>query len=267
MIRNYVGVSYRSYGSGGNATCGGTIPEAGLYPNRFRRQSAQIRLTAPPIPEPPIRRSHPGDQFRGSIDPGALLPGEMHQLSGVVTPTPQSILDGSYVRSQSERDIVIYAPRRPEHMHPPYIPSVLFKVDGKVGPYIKDVMRGRVHLDSSSDKVFEYHAWKQTHWVIDWPGIRNPRELMPCYKENGEPICLGEIAMIICTGLCAFFMNGKKGRASRLPQELNDATREWNLRDIDYRDVRIIGINYYKAAWVPILAFDAEYEPAQGMSM
>lgn len=156
-----------------------------MYPNRFRRQSAQIRvrrlylqhgrlstalpsqLTAPPIPEPPIRRSHPGDQFRGSIDPGALLPGEMHQLSGVVTPTPQSILDGSYVRSQSERDIVIYAPRRPEHMHPPYIPSVLFKVDGKVGPYIKDVMRGRVHLDSSSDKVFEYHAWKQTHWVID----------------------------------------------------------------------------------------------------
>jgi hypothetical protein len=34
-------------------------------------------------------------------------------------------------------------------------------------------------------------------------------------------------------------------------------TRPWNLKKIDYRDVRLIAINYYRKTWVPVLAVDA----------
>ena len=117
---------------------------------------------------------HPPSQVnRGAKlqDVGSLEPGRQHQLSQDPVPTPQSILDGSYsaalATNEAHRDVVTYIPRVPEYCGKPSLQSIIFTVNGRPGPYLKDVIKGRVILDGAYDTVFREFSWKQTNLTID----------------------------------------------------------------------------------------------------
>ena len=80
-------------------------------------------------------------------------------------PTPQSILDGSYLHHR--RDIVVIVPRLPKHCGAPSLPSIVFSVDGKLGPCVSDLVYDRVTVDNASDFVFQDRFWKQTSLTVD----------------------------------------------------------------------------------------------------
>lgn len=89
----------------------------------------------------------------------------------LANPTPLSVLNGSFSRalqpSQQKPDVVVIFPRRPEFHGIPSFQSVTFSVNGKIGPYLKDVIKGRVEVDGAGDEIFEGRGWRTTNWMID----------------------------------------------------------------------------------------------------
>ena len=79
-------------------------------------------------------------------------------------------MDGTYYQALNQphdQDVVIYLPRRPEWSGKPSVPSILFSVKGKPGPYLRDICRGRVEIDGAYDTVFSHFGFKQTNIRID----------------------------------------------------------------------------------------------------
>jgi hypothetical protein len=104
-------------------------------------------------------------------DVGTLQPDKEYRLSQHPIPTPQTILDGSYLaaveRSQQCPDVVVVVPRLPKHCGAPSLPSIIFSVNGRAGPYISDLVLDNVVVDNPSDLVFQDRVWKQTSLTID----------------------------------------------------------------------------------------------------
>jgi hypothetical protein len=104
-------------------------------------------------------------------DVGTLQPGTQYQLSQHLIPTPQSILDGTYLAalegSQQRPDNVLVVPRLPKHCGAPSLPSIIFSVNGRAGPYISDLVVDDAAVDDPSDLVFRDRVWKQTSLTID----------------------------------------------------------------------------------------------------
>jgi len=66
-----------------------------------------------------------------------------------------------------EIDTVFYVPRLPEHIGNPSLPPIVFSVNGKPGPYLKDILKQRVTLDNGAETIFKDFAWKQTKIMVD----------------------------------------------------------------------------------------------------
>ncbi|EAU80747.2 hypothetical protein CC1G_04857 [Coprinopsis cinerea okayama7 len=208
-----------------------------------------------------MSRSNPRPVL-GSVQPitqdwGLLAPGQIHTLSVPVHPTPQSILDGSYQRMNvnNREDVVTLLPRRPEFLGPPSVPSILFSVNGRPGPYIRDILREEVEVDSPFDQVFYSRGWRQTWIMIDWPGTDNSRETLGCMTDRG-PLTRSELAKWLSFKISEFIVAGRKGKLQWGPQRLDATTRRWDLREVSTSQVRLMGLNYYKNTWIPVLAFD-----------
>lgn len=60
-----------------------------------------------------------------------------------------------------------YFPRRAQFCGNPSFAPILFSVDGVPGPYLSDIVKGRVVIDAANDAVFEWHGWKATPWTLD----------------------------------------------------------------------------------------------------
>ena len=118
-------------------------------------------------------------------DVGNLQTGKEYRLSQHPIPTPQSILDGSYLaaleRSQLCPDVIVIVPRLPKHCGVPSLPSVVFSMNGRAGPYISDLIVNAV-VDNAADLVFQDRIWKQTSLTID-VGHDNPH-LHGVYSPN-----------------------------------------------------------------------------------
>ncbi|KAF6758347.1 hypothetical protein DFP72DRAFT_1065040 [Ephemerocybe angulata] len=228
----------------------------GWYPPA-KTKGLDAHKEAPPQPKGPRK-----PQLKALPDFSALTPGWVHQLNADATPSPQSIIDGTFEQANAQRDMVIYVLRRPEHSGPPSIEPILLAVNGKPGPYIKDIVKRNVVLDGADDKILEERVWRQTWWMIDWPGCSTKREAISLYAENGDPITRAQFIEAICASLCDFFVAGRKGMVKKQwgVQFIDDVSRDWKLKHVDYRDVRIIAVNYYKNTWVPVLAMDTEAE-------
>lgn len=94
--------------------------------------------------------------------------------------------------------------------------------------------------------------------------------------DKTRPITRTEIAQIVANSVASIVSTGKTGKPlvsifflvmtclSYMigqkwgPQVINSETKAWDLRKIDYRDVRLIAINYYRKLWVPVLAIDVD---------
>jgi len=228
--------------------------------------SPQDLMNVPPtlissnLPQQPSSQPS-GSNWRGKrIDEiGSLAPGAKHQLSDDPLPTAQSILDGSYSALANQKDIVLYVPRVPEHIGSPSLPSIVFSVNGTPGPYLKDILKQRVTLDNGTDTIFKDLAWKKTGIMVDWPGVASSGEHISCFMDKTRPITRTELAQIVANSVATIVSTGKSGKALKWgPQVINSQTRAWDLRKIDYRDVRLIAINYYRKLWVPVLAIDVD---------
>ncbi|TFK35522.1 hypothetical protein BDQ12DRAFT_655655 [Crucibulum laeve] len=215
-----------------------------------------------------VEQSHAEDSYlsqtsRKQRDFGALAPGRPHRLAQIVPPTPSAILDGSYHRylnSSEEQDLVIYFPRKPEYTGAPSIPSINFSVNGKPGPYISDICKGKVSIDGGYDQVFAYHGWRQSSYMIDWPGIKLGMNYLPVVDDKGRPVNRAQFAAVLAVAIKGLILNTQKGAALPLGPQIMDANSEgWSIYKVNYRDVRLIGVNYYKKVWIPVLAVDAEY--------
>ena len=161
-------------------------------------------------------------------DVGVLQPGKQYQLSPDPMPTPQSILDGSYLHHH--RDVVVIVPRLPKHRGSPSLSSIVFSVDGKPGPYVSDLVHDRVAVDNASDMVFRDRIWKQTSLTIDvslflftcvssltdsyqWPGVSMPAEYISCVdKENGH-LTRMQVANMVALRVHNVIMIGRNGSA------------------------------------------------------
>lgn len=198
---------------------------------------------------------------RSCEDWGLLAPNTTHRLSCDVLPTPQSILDGTYHKALDQlhdQDVVVYLPRRPEWSGKPSVPSILFSVKGKPGPYLRDICRGRVEIDGAYDAVFSHYGFKQTNIRIDWPGVELDAETIPCFMQGeGTPVHRAWVCQAVAGCVTDLMMQGSCGRLRYGPQYINRGTKPWNLRRMDSRKVRLMAINYYKKVWVPVLAVDA----------
>jgi len=149
-------------------------------------------------------------------------------------PTPQSILDGSYsaslATSEANRDVVTYVPRSPEYSGGPSLPSIIFTVNGRPGPYLKDVIKGRVTLDGAYDTVFREYSWKQTNFTIDvsfsfpihfnsflnalskqWPGVTTSMEHIQCGDKTHHSTRT-EVAQLVAARVAHLIMAGYNGR-------------------------------------------------------
>jgi len=128
-------------------------------------------------------------------DVGSLQAGARHQLSHDPIPTPQSILDGSYQAAlqSNECDVVTYVPRLPQHSGAPSLPSIVFCVNGKPGPYLNDITKKCVILDGAYDLVLKDRVWKQTSLTIDVrrffffrSPVKNSKYSFPCLVARSQ---------------------------------------------------------------------------------
>lgn len=207
-----------------------------------------------------LPKPYPGIKLR---DVGTLETGKEYQLSQDPIPTPQSILDGSYLaaleRSKQCPDVVIIVPRLPKHCGAPSLPSITFSVTGRTGPYVSDLALDNVVVDSPADLVFQERVWKQTSLTIDWPGVATRAEYIPCVDKENHDLTRMQVAKIVALRVHEVIMTGRDGQRSKWGhQAINKDTKAWNLKKIDYQAVRLLAINYYRRTWIPVLALSLD---------
>ncbi|KAJ3495211.1 hypothetical protein NLJ89_g10664 [Agrocybe chaxingu] len=212
-----------------------------------------------PVAQQPYSQERRGSASLAVV--GKLTPGMQHQLSSNPLPTPQSILDGTFeaavAYADTNRDVVTYVPRRPEYSGEPSLPSIIFSVHGRPGPSIGDIIDDKVMLDGPYDLVFRDKLWKQTSLTVDWPGVTSSSGYIPCFRDNRD-LTRAQVAKIVAENVKAIVSTGLSGKPLKWgPQVIDAYSKPWNLRKIDYRDVRLIAINYYRKTWIPVLAVNA----------
>ncbi|EED77810.1 predicted protein [Postia placenta Mad-698-R] len=108
--------------------------------------------------------------------------------------------------------------------------SVEFQVGGSCGVRIRDVLKERVRVDRSAERVFDSVGVRQFRLVIAWPGYSNSGTYIPV-QSNGGYINRGRLATLICLHI-ARFMN----RAS---------AREWTIgrRGIKVENVWLLSVS------------------------
>jgi hypothetical protein len=73
-------------------------------------------------------------------------------------PTPAALLSGLY--TPAER--VEYFPRRAQYCGSPCLSIAFARC-----PYLKDVLKDRVHLEGANDAVMGEQGWSRTRWVLE----------------------------------------------------------------------------------------------------
>ncbi|CAA7260972.1 unnamed protein product [Cyclocybe aegerita] len=234
------------------------------YPANYPQHQPLQGQYSPNYQHRPVSQQSYSQERRGSASlavVGNFTPGMQHQLSSNPLPTPQSILDGTFeaavAYADTNRDVVTYVPRRPEYSGEPSLPSIIFSVHGRPGPFIGDIIDGKVVLDGAYDLVFRDKLWKQTSLTVDWPGVTSSSGYIPCFRDNRD-LTRTEVAKIVAENVKAIVSTGLSGKPLKWgPQVIDAYSKRWNLRKIDYRDVRLIAINYYRKTWIPVLAVNA----------
>ncbi|KAJ7221470.1 hypothetical protein GGX14DRAFT_669845, partial [Mycena pura] len=156
-------------------------------------------------------------------------------------PTPAAILSGAY-RGVDAEERIEYFPRRPAFCGRPCL-SIAFTVGGHPAPYLKDIVKNRVLLDGAHDAVMADQGWSRTRWLLEWPGYENPVSALPVAGLT-RAVLAKEVARAVFDFL-------------RVHAPLGAGNSPWAPRNVHYGDVRLVAMNYYGRAWVPVLAFDA----------
>ncbi|KAF8162692.1 hypothetical protein B0H34DRAFT_290821 [Crassisporium funariophilum] len=157
----------------------------------------------------------------------------------------------------TKQDVVVYVPRGHEFAKN-YTDSISFGVDGMPGPYILDLAEERVVVDGEDDKVFERFGWKMTKLQIEWPGIALTPDRFYIVDNGGHRMRRGELGTFVATRVAKLIINTQRGHTlpSGQAQKMTSTSKNWDLKKVDYKRLRLIAVNYYEKFWVPVLALD-----------
>ncbi|RDB19483.1 hypothetical protein Hypma_013625 [Hypsizygus marmoreus] len=158
------------------------------------------------------------------FDPATLTPGQTHVIKRHAPGVPS-------------RTKYYFLPRRPEYSHTPSFPSILFHVNGDLGPTLNAVVQFVV-IDGANDPVVAHHGWSRMRCLVDWPQFDNPVMDIAAKDKNGVPITRNQLLREVAGMVRAFIR--------RNPQI-----------HTDWRVVKIVGLSYYRNIWIPLLALDA----------
>ncbi|KAJ7684324.1 hypothetical protein DFH06DRAFT_1118103 [Mycena polygramma] len=157
-------------------------------------------------------------------------------------PTPAAILSGSYRPTEACIECI---PRRPEFCGRSTM-SITFTVHGHPAPYLNEILKDRVLLDGAHDSVMSDSGWSRSKWVLEWPGYDNsPRGLVVAGLTRTA------LAKEVVQCLAVFLHKSAMGVA---PLGKNSP---WSARNVNFRGIRLVALNYYHHVWVPVFAFDA----------
>lgn len=114
--------------------------------------------------------------------------------------------------------------------------SVEFQVGGSCGVRIRDVLKERVRVDRSAERVFDSVGVRQFRLVIAWPGYSNSGTYIPV-QSNGGYINRGRLATLICLHIARFMNRASKRRPSQ--------AREWTIgrRGIKVENVWLLSVS------------------------
>ncbi|KAK0493317.1 hypothetical protein EDD18DRAFT_1078456, partial [Armillaria luteobubalina] len=167
-------------------------------------------------------------------------------------PTPQSIISGEYRGPLPGAMRVEYVPHNSRyHRRSPSL-SIHFTVKGNVGPCLEAVLRKQVIIDGARNTVFEDYSWNRTKWVLDWPGLEMDCIGLWCHDVNRQPLTRETLIREIGAQIGKIMQESKTG-SSKYRQSKHTPPC-WRFENIDFRDVRLVSLNYYHSVWVPILA-------------
>ncbi|KAG7453196.1 uncharacterized protein BT62DRAFT_999241 [Guyanagaster necrorhizus] len=172
------------------------------------------------------------------------------------TPTPQSNTDGEQHAPVSYATYFEYVPRTPRYNRDSPCISIRFSVNGNVGPYLEDVLRGQVTIDGAYKPAFEDSAsgWSRTKWMLDWPGLPSDCIGLWCHDINKKPLTRDALIREIGAQIGQIMWKSKK-RDPRYQQSMH-TPHCWRFENIKYRNIRFFSLNYYNRVWIPILAVD-----------
>ncbi len=148
--------------------------------------------------------------------------------------------------------------------------SIHFTVKGNVGPCLLAVLREQVIIDGADNTVFEDCRWNRTKWVLDvfhlfsllsfralncmfqWPGLEMDCIGLWCHDVNGKPLTRDTLIREIGAQI-GQIMRKSKARDPKYQQSIHTPPC-WRFENIDFRDIRLVSLNYYNGVWVPTLA-------------
>ncbi|KIY71309.1 hypothetical protein CYLTODRAFT_418993 [Cylindrobasidium torrendii FP15055 ss-10] len=190
------------------------------------------------------------------------------------TPTPQSLLDGTYFYDPSASALhYASASPTPHHTTTPHVKpvpihtstrgkpvfSITTTVSGQTWPSLMDILRSQVVLDNATHDAFEV-KWKRTRVSFEWPGMPPLFYGVDCTDIENHPLTLDAFVREIAVYIIRAVRKVQKGPDASDTSTLDaqDTTTmgessEWDLRNIHIERIRIRGFRYYQSVWVPLL--------------
>ncbi|KAF8891103.1 hypothetical protein CPB84DRAFT_1748964 [Gymnopilus junonius] len=152
---------------------------------------------------------------------------------------------------------VTTVPRLPEFSSKDLFHVIKFSVNGMPGPYIHELARGTIRIDGANDRVFEAFGWKTIKFQISWPGFEFKGRRLNVRDMNGEPMRRDELASIIASQIYQFLSDVQNGKITQGTMIVNGrVSKSWDIKKISIAHLRLLGMNYYRSDWVPVLALD-----------
>ncbi|KAF9481313.1 hypothetical protein BDN70DRAFT_548591 [Pholiota conissans] len=149
-------------------------------------------------------------------------------------------------------DVVTCTPRSSDYLGvlDDYGRMIEFCSREKPGPSIAHLLKGSVCLDGGHERVFESFGWKTTRIGFDWPGLSR---CVQGLEENVSKLTRADLAVMV-----ANIIETTIHRARNHPkvQVIDQATKKWDLQQVNLKKLRLLSLNYYHKVWIPILAID-----------
>ncbi|KIK33421.1 hypothetical protein CY34DRAFT_813616 [Suillus luteus UH-Slu-Lm8-n1] len=153
--------------------------------------------------------------------------------------------------------IVVERVPRPPALSPTMqsFPGITFSINGWGGVRVRDILRGTVTVDHSTDTAFADRSWRETTLALEWPGYlpngssdASRRRIKTIHRGTNTPITRQDFAIEIAV------LIGELSRCAR-DKPVAHGCEDWAFSQNGVRmsDVYILSAHYYRNVWVPEL--------------
>lgn len=132
--------------------------------------------------------------------------------------------------------------------------GITFSTNGWPGVRVRDLLRGTVTIDHSTDTIFTKHGWRETTLALEWPGYKpgssdaSRRRIKTIHRGTDAPITRRDFAIEIAD------MISELSRCAR-DKPVEHGCEDWafSQNKVHLSDVYILSAHYYRNVWVPEL--------------